>query len=162
VTDPHVVGPDLLPTPFTADEIRAGCPVGRQTRVLVEPMDESPYERVNRFVDCDEVGATVERTAVTAEGRQIGEPQLARTSWADFQAHAAFPRERTTVTGDVIETPLGSLDCLRYTVRDGAETDTFWFAIARAGMPVRVVTEREGRVVESSTMIADELIDGSP
>ena len=28
-TDPHILAPGLAPTPFTAAEIRVGCPVGR-------------------------------------------------------------------------------------------------------------------------------------
>ena len=34
--DPHVLGPGLLPTPFTADEIRVACGSGRTMRLLVE------------------------------------------------------------------------------------------------------------------------------
>jgi hypothetical protein len=159
VSDPHVLGPDLLPTPFTADEIRDGCPAGRQTRVRVETTGEAPYERVSRFVDCDETGATIERSSVTADGRPLEQPQPARTSWADFQAHAGFPRERTTVARDVIETPLGRLECLRYAVQQGPATETFWFDTSRPGMPVRVVEERDGRVVDAWTMISDERPD---
>jgi hypothetical protein len=36
VSDPHVLGPDLTPTPFTADETRHGCPEGRLIRLRVE------------------------------------------------------------------------------------------------------------------------------
>ena len=34
--DPHQLRPDHLPTPFSADEIRVGCP-GRTVRSLVTP-----------------------------------------------------------------------------------------------------------------------------
>lgn len=161
MTDPHVLGPDLLPTPFTADEIRAGCPEGRLTRTRVESGDEAPYERFNRFVDCDDEGATLERGQVAADGSQA-ETQRGRMTWRDLQAHAAFASTRTTVAREIIETPLGQLECLRYTVLAGADTDTFWFDTGRPGMPVRVTTERDGHVVESSTMIADERPDPSP
>lgn len=156
MTDPHVLGPDVLPTPFTADEIRGGCPTGRLTRMRVESPDAAPYERFSRFVDCDDEGATMER-GPAADGEPAGESQHARTTWLDLQAHAAFPRSQTTVASDVIETPLGRLDCLRYTVLGGSDTVMFWFDTSRPGMPVRVVTERDGHPVETSTMIADEL-----
>ena len=42
--DPHVLSPDLLPTPFSADEIRDGCPAGRTCRTLVEPADAKPSD----------------------------------------------------------------------------------------------------------------------
>jgi hypothetical protein len=48
--DPHILGPGLLPTPFTADEIRAGCPDGRFIRLLVEVDVQEPFIRTNRFV----------------------------------------------------------------------------------------------------------------
>ena len=39
--DPHVLGPGLAPTPFTADEIRQGCrpgrPVSNQKRRIAVP-----------------------------------------------------------------------------------------------------------------------------
>jgi hypothetical protein len=162
VTDPHVLGPDLLPTPFTADEIREGCPEGRLTRTRVQSGDEAPHERFSRFVDCDDTGAVMERGLVTADGSPVGEPLRARMTWRDLQAHAAFPSERTTVAHEVIETPLGQLECLRYTVLAGADIDTFWFDTGRPGMPVQVTTERDGHIVESSTMIADERPDPSP
>jgi hypothetical protein len=162
VSDPHVLGPDLLPTPFTADEIREGCPAGRLIRIRVESEGEAPSERFSRFVDCDDGGATMQRGLVGADGQPVGEARGGRTSWHELQAHAAFPRSRATQDTDVIETPLGRLECLRYTVLDGADTDTFWFDTGRPGMPVRVTTRRDGRVVESSTMIADERVDPSP
>jgi hypothetical protein len=155
VSDPHVLGPDLLPTPFTADEIREGCPSGRLTRTRVETADEAPYERFSRFVDCDDQGATMERGPVAAGGG-LGEAQSARMTWLDLQGHAAFPRAQATVASDAIDTPLGRLECLRYTVLGGEDTVSFWFDTSRPGMPVRVVTERDGLAVETSTMIADE------
>ncbi len=97
----------------------------------------------------------MQRGPVTADGG-LGEPQSARMTWLDLQAHAAFPRAQATVASDVIETPLGRLDCLHYTVEGGSDTVSFWFDTSRPGMPVRVVTERDGHTVESSTMIADE------
>jgi hypothetical protein len=162
VTDPRVLGPDLLPTPFTAGEIREGCPEGRLTRTRVQSGDAAPHERFSRFVDCDDAGAVMERGPVAPDGGPAGEPQRARMTWRDLQAHAAFPKDRTTLTREVVETPLGRLECLRYTVLDGADTDTFWFDTGRPGMPVRMTTERDGHVVESSTMIADERPDTAP
>jgi hypothetical protein len=162
VTDPHVLGPDLTPTPFTAGEIRQGCPPGRLIRLRIDTADGPSYERTNRFVDCDDEGATIERRVFGADGSPIGAPETGRTTWAAFQLHAAFPLARTTVEPDVIESPMGRLECLRFTVLDGADTDIFWFAMSKPGMPVRVVTERDGRLVESMTMIADEHPDESP
>ncbi len=148
--DPHVLGPGLAPTPFTADEIRAGCPAGRTIRLLVEDDGAQPGIRYNRFVECDESGALIER------GRD-GEPgERSRSTWAGLQAHAAFPIEATTIRYDTIDIPLGVLDCVRYTVRDEDDGDgitEFWFAPAYPGMPVRYTRIEHGRAVGTTTMI---------
>jgi hypothetical protein len=150
-SDPHVLGPGLAPTPFTAAEIRAGCPAGRVVHLLVEDVGEAPYVRYNRFTSCDADGATIER------GRVDGAPGPAdRTTWADLQAHAAFPAAGTTIAPDTIELPLGVLACDRYTVRDDEGVYTFWFAGEYPGMPVRITREVDGRTVATTTMIASE------
>jgi hypothetical protein len=149
--DPHVLGPGLAPTPFTAEEIRAGCPAGRTIRLLVEDEGAEPYERFSRFVSCDETGATIERG--TGDGTASG-----RATWADMQAHAAFPAAATTIEPDTIEIPLGTLACQRYTVRDGDDVTTFWFAAAYPGMPVRVVDQHAGRITSTTTMISSAVV----
>ena len=145
--DPHILGPGLTPTPFTAAEIRDGCPPGRTIRLLVEDDGEPPHVRYNRFVDCDEAGALLER------GRE-GEPgERSRSTWAGLQAHAAFPVAATTVEPDTIDIPLGVLDCTRYTVRDDDGVTVFWFAPAYPGMPVRFSRVEDGRTIATTTMI---------
>ena len=67
-------------------------------------------------------------------------------TWLDLQGHASFPADDTTIESETIETPLGELDCLRYTVRDGASEKIFWFAKDLPGMPVRFVVRNDGNV----------------
>jgi hypothetical protein len=150
-SDPHVLGPGLAPTPFTAAEIRAGCPAGRVVHLLVEDAGEAPYVRYNRFASCDAEGATIERGLLDAAPDSSG-----RTTWADLQAHAAFPAEATVIAPATIEIPLGVLACDRYTVRDEEGVHSFWFAAAYPGMPVRFTREVRGRTVATTTMIASE------
>lgn len=130
--DPRVLGPGLAPTPFTADEIRAASQAGRTIELLVEGDGEEPYRRYNRYLACDDEGATLER------GRPGGEIETRRVTWAELQSHAAFPAAMTTIEPETIDIPLGRLDCLRYTVRDGDDVTVFWFATKYPGMPVRI------------------------
>ena len=58
----------------------------------------------------------------------------------------------TTVAEERISTPLGELDCLRYTVRDDGER-VFWFATSLPGMPVRTRLTRGGRVVATTEVV---------
>lgn len=157
MSDPHVLGPDLAPTPFTANDIRAASPVGRTIRTLVERVGAEPYIRVHRYVSVDDEGAWLESARFTTDGAALDDPETGRSTWADLQAHAAFPVEETTIRPELIETPIGPLDCLRYTVTDGSTVQTFWFARAIPGMPIRYSTEEGGRTTMTVTVIANEV-----
>lgn len=155
IGDPHVLGPGLAPTPFTADEIRGGCPSGRTIRMRVEAVGEAPFDRLSRFVECDETGATLERARWSPEGSPLGEPEVTRVTWAELQGHASFPAEATVIEPERIVTPIGELDCLRYTVRDGATEEVFWFAEDLPGMPVTYLTRSGGQVVLTVSVVDD-------
>jgi hypothetical protein len=154
--DPHVLQPDHAPTPFTASEIRDGCPEGRTIGLLIEAAGAPPHRRTNRFVECDEEGAVVERTRFDMDGRPLGPPERARSTWLEMQGHASTPADRTTIDPSVLESPMGPLDCLRYTVVDGEEVETLWFARSLPGMPVRTESRRAGELVLTVTMTSDE------
>lgn len=158
MSDPHVLEPGTAPTPFTADEIRAGCPDGRTITLLVEPAEGPSWQRVNRFVAPDEDGATVQRWRIGTDGRRDGEIEEGRTTWLQLQGHASFPVSAVTVTPDTVELPLGTVDALRYAVDDDAGgVATFWFAPGFPGMPVRYETPAEGGGTDRTTMVSDEL-----
>lgn len=100
---------------------------------------------MSRFSECDAEGA-----AITSDG------QAHRVTWRDLQAHASFPADSTAIANETISTPLGELECLRYEVTREDGTHTFWFDIARAGMPVLHQLEMDGGVVSSTVVIADD------
>ena len=157
----HVVQSGRAPTPFTADEIRAGCPAGRTIRMRVDTEGEAPFLRVSRFVSCDEEGAVLERSRQSLEGVALGVVEADRVTWRDLQAHASFPVEAATIEDETISTAIGDLDCLRYTVRDKETEEVFWFAKGLPGMPIRYVTRAGGEVVATvsvvdNTMQADD------
>ena len=152
--DPHVLGPGLAPTPFTADEIRAGCRPGRFITVEAT-VDGQTTRSTNRFLSADDEGGDVEHTVLDAAGAVV-EREVGRATWAELQAHAAFPAERTATERVRLDTPMGPADCLLYTVTEGAVTRRFWFDTARPGMPVRVETEEAGAVTAVRAVVADE------
>jgi hypothetical protein len=155
--DPHILGPGLLPTPFTASEIREGCPDGRLIRLLVEVDGQAPMHRTNRFRDGDAEGATFESQRLTLDDEPVGAVEAGRTTWHELQAHASFPADSTTRTAVTIETPLGTLECLRYTQIEGESVSTFWFATSAPGMPIRYESEDAGRLVSRVTVIENVL-----
>ena len=156
-TDPHVLKIGHAPTPFTADEIREGCPAGRTIGLLIEPREGDPYLQLNRFVTVDEEGADYRIESMTVDGEEIDDPVEMRTRWEEFQEHASFPGEETQIDTDVLETRMGSLKCMRYTVTDGPTSDVYWFAVDKPGMPVKVETlAQDGVAYYRVTMINDE------
>lgn len=154
--DPHVLRPDHRPTPFTAAEIRDGSHVGRTVRQVVEAEGVPTVTRIVRWVEKDADGATSDVVVLDATGTEI-ERYRSHSRWLDLQRHASMPIATTTIDRVTLESPMGALECLRYTRLDGDATDTFWFARSMAGMPVRTERAEHGRVVERVTMVADEV-----
>jgi hypothetical protein len=96
---------------------------------------------------CDDAGATIERSRRSLDGSPVAEPDVDRVTWRDLQAHASFPAQHTTIESERIETAIGELDCLRYTVREGGTDEVFWFAKNLPGMPIQCLTRTDGEVV---------------
>jgi hypothetical protein len=155
--DPHVLAPGRAPSPFTADEIRRGCPPGRTIRLLVATASGDAWERVNRFTDCDDEGAVIESWRVGSDGRPAGPVERRRSTWLELQGHASFPSEVTSIEPETIELPVGAVECLRYTVDSGPGAVTFWFSVAHPGMPVRWVAPGEDGGLDTTTMVASEM-----
>jgi hypothetical protein len=152
-TDPHRLHPDHHPTPFSADEIRIGCPPGRTVRSLVVEAGSEPYVHITRFVSGDSEGAEQESWTETPDGVRLTEPRRRRSSWLDFQGHASMPAATTVIAEEDIDIPAGPFACLRYTRRDGDTVDTFWFAKAAPGMPLKFEEREAGELVYSSTAL---------
>jgi hypothetical protein len=158
--DPRVLGVGQAATPFTAEEIREGCPEGRTTRIRVEVAGEAAFVRVSRYVECDAAGAVMERWQLALDGAPLGQPEVERVTWGELQAHASFPAEQTTAEAERIETAIGVLDCLRYTVRDGMTEQVFWFAKELPGMPIQFLTRTNGEVVTTVSVVDDTMVSG--
>lgn len=153
--DPYQLQPGHLPTPFSAADIRAGCPPGRTVRALVVEQGSDPYVRVTRFVSGDAEGAEQESWTETPGGEPLTEPERRRTTWLGFQRHASMPAATTDIAEERIEIPAGRFDCLRYTRREGDSVSTFWFARSAPGMPLRFEERVAGEIVFSSTALED-------
>jgi hypothetical protein len=151
--DPHVLAPGRAPTPFTADEIRDATAVGKAIRRRVDEVGEASFYLVSRYVECDEEGAVLERSRLALDGSPLGEPQVNRMTWLDLQGHASFPADVTTIESERLATAIGELDCLRYTVRDGATDEILWFAKNLPGMPIQQATRTDGQVVSTVSVM---------
>lgn len=159
--DPHVMAEGYAPTPFTADEIRVGCPRGRIDEIEIREAGKYAYTRLVTFVECDEEGSLQESHMRDMNGTELGEVTRARATWPELQAHASFPRDATRITETTTELPHGHHHCLLYTVTNGQTVSRFWFARDLPGMPVRVERERDGGIVYSMTLVSVRRPEGS-
>ncbi len=156
--DANKTEPDHLPTPFSAADIRVGCPFGRTIQLQSEASGGELTFLQIRFVDVDADGAVQEFQSTDREGRPIGEPTRRRSSWLDLQHHASQPASATVIDEIDLELPLGTEACWRYTVSTEDGSDTFWFAKGRAGMPVQVEKREGGELVSRSVVIGDGVV----
>ena len=106
---------------------------------------------MNRFVDSDAEGATIESWVVGVDGEPV-DRSADRSTWLDLQRHASFPAATTRRTEETVDLPLGRLECLVYTRDSGAR---FVFAKGHAGMPARYELPDGAGGVEVTTMVAD-------
>jgi hypothetical protein len=153
--DSNRMQPDHLPTPFSAEDIRSGCQLGRTIRLRSEEPGGDPTFRRIRFVEVDADGAVQEFQVTDAEGRPLDEPTRHRSSWFELQQHASKPASETVIDEVELTLPLGTEACWRYTVGDGDHNVAFWFAKGRPGMPIQVEQYAGGELVSRSTVIAD-------
>lgn len=132
------MGPGMAPTPFTADELRRGCPSGRTVTIRVREGEGPARLDITRFLSGDPEKTVMERTVREVEGGPVSAPQTITARWTDLQAHASFEDDRTVVREDNLITELGQFECLRYTVSGDEGVADFWFAVELPGMPIRV------------------------
>jgi hypothetical protein len=154
--DPHQFRAGDRPTPFSAEEIRHGCPPGRTIRRLVARGGAEPFVHATRFLTGDEDGADQESWTETPDGVRLTEPETSRVVWRELQAHASMPADRTEVVEETIDLPVGRFDGLRYTRTDEDGVSVFWFAKAAPGMPLRFEQRVGDETVFSSTTLSDE------
>jgi hypothetical protein len=135
--------PDHAPTPFTAAQIRAGCPTGswRTYRISVlGPQGWSVTQRDMRFVRSDDDGTDMRAVQRDSEGRELGEPLEVHTRWTELQSHGSFPRTDTWIEDVPVRLDCGSFDTWLYLVVTSENGRTkekrLWFARHLPGPPV--------------------------
>lgn len=136
--DPHILAPGMAPTPFTAEEIRRGCPPGRTVTIRVREGEGPARLDTTRFLSGDLEKTVMERTVREEGGGPASVQQTITARWEDLQAHASFEASRTSVRKEKLISEMGPFDCLRYTVTRDAGVADFWFAVELPGAPIKV------------------------
>ena len=150
--------PEHAPTPFSAEEIRKGCPNGRMDTFRIEIPGKDAVLNHQRFHDGEKEAANVESYRTTPEGKLLGKKTSRRLPWKVLQSHASHPKDKTKITEGKIETPAGKFDCWIYVVSTRARggktrVATLHFAKTLPGPPVRMIQEIEGKRTFTMTLI---------
>jgi hypothetical protein len=134
--------PDHAPTPFSAAEIREGCPAGRVSIFRVESPTGGESLLAFRFQGGDEESSKLEIVTTDLEGEELSPPRAGGSKWTELQAHASYPADGTTITTEMLTTPAGTFECWLYTVSRGELTTKAWFAKDLPGPPVQSITTK--------------------
>ena len=155
--DSNRMKPDHAPTPFSAEQIRAGSPRGRKIVYQVETFGQQVVYQTMTFVTVSETEAVVESVTTGMDGKRIGSKRMSTGKWEDFQAHASFPAAQTVITKESFTVPAGTFDCWRYDVTLSKEGKTnvqkYWFAVDVPGPPVCFEESADGKLIFKMTML---------
>lgn len=129
------------PTPFSAEQIRQGCPDGHFRRYRIDIPGKPVIYRVLRFEKGTKQSAGFISQQLDAKGRPLGEQRRTRAAWKALQSHASFPASATRIRTVPHATPAGAFTCWLYEVRttEGGRQHLkrFWFAKSLPGPPVQ-------------------------
>lgn len=139
--------PTMLPTPFTADQIRDAMPFG--AHILIRTRSEAGEGSLDWTVTEATATHVRLRTLVTPEGGAPLEPHELYTSWSELRTHAQFSSAEARRVRARVVTPFGKLDGWKYVVRriddEGVKSrEVMWFADAMPGPPMRMWTLTTG------------------
>lgn len=151
--DPRRLKPDHAPTPYTAEQIREGCPAGRISTFKHERAGQPSSQQTMRFLEVDADGALLEVAVSSGDGKALGKPKSARSTWRQLQSYASFPATATRIENGKVETPAGTFDCMIYIVKGKNNESRFYFAKYLAGPPVKLTQHLEGKLVFAMTLV---------
>ena len=144
----------VAPRPFTAEQLRAGMPIGTELRYRIEEPPGPAVIMVMRVTASDELTGTIETQMLAEDGTQVKNLGAAATEWEALVKHATFPAAATTVSAKTIETPAGTYPGVEYVVREADTTRTFQFARSLPGPPVVLVETTGGKVTSRMTLLS--------
>jgi len=155
--DSNRMKPDYAPTPFSAEEIRKGCPRNRKIVYQVETFGQPVVFQTMTFVTVSQQEVVVENVTKGVDGKRIGSRQMITGKWGDFQAHASFPQAKTMITRESYTVPAGTFDCWRYEVTTEKEGKSniqrYWFALDMPGPPICFEERLDGKLAYKMTML---------
>ena len=149
--------PDHAPTPFSAEEIRIGCPRDRKIVFQVETFGKQMVFQTLTFVTVSEKEVVFESMTTGMEGKRVGSRRMSTGTWKDLQSHASFPGAQTKIQKEPFTINTGTFDCWRYEVTLKKEGKTnvqrYWFALDLPGPPICFEETVDGKLAFKMTML---------
>ena len=156
-----------LPTPFTAEEIKAHCKPGYSTKHIFENAGLKPVIQIVTFLESeDPTKARFSSRQESTTGELVSDDGITEIGWDKLQAHGSFLDNVATVKEATLELDGTSYDCWKYEINnivpnhDGSSLNsvsmTMWFAKNLPGPPVKMVQFVNGEKQTSITLIQDK------
>lgn len=150
---------DHVAPPFTADQLRAGIPVGTEMRFRVESAGAPALVQHWVFTDADESGCTIASRVLAEDGTLIEDEGSGTSTWAELETHAHFPTAITTRSESSVEVPGGRFETWLFEVRPtepDAPVRRYHFARELPGPPVWMEVTRGGELVTRMVLLSRE------
>lgn len=148
---------ELLPTPFTADQIRNGCLPGSQFVFRIDEQGQPRAHQIMRFLESEGDIALVESWMESPAGEARGSREQVSVPWSELRDHALLPlgstRERATITVEQ-GTHEGWHYVQPFDDERGQGFRNFWFADRFPGPPVLLTEVIAGEEVSRCELIA--------
>jgi hypothetical protein len=129
----------FLPTPYTAEQLRAACPDGMVVRYRLRADGQVMWMEMG-FDDGDAEGTFIETQRLQEDGRPLEMAEVQKFGWEELRDHAKFPDSVAARSdGGEVRVPAGSFKVVRYTVEDGTKIAQYDFAPSLPGPPVLMV-----------------------
>ena len=160
-TGAAVAEQELLPHPFTAEEIRGEFRPG----LIIELQSAMPQGEARMrwtIVAADAETVQIDYQPIDGEGNPIAPSQVNPATWVELRDHASFPAATATREWVSRETALGQLDGWLYTVPDAPSgtVTTYFFASSLPGAPVQMRTEKDGQLVMEMQQVSRRHTEG--
>lgn len=156
--------PDLLPHPFTAEQLKQGLAEGTTLSFRMKTADAGQGTVTWRITKTTEQRVTIDYTL--EEGGEIPAPPPSETyPWVQLVDHASYPSAFSTRARESVTTSVGTFDAWVYEVRppeaDPPVVERLWFVDELPGPPVKHEVRSEGQLVHQMDLVADSRVSGA-
>ncbi len=155
---PPVLGIDMsdesvLPTPFTAEQIREAMPLGTRLQLRLSAGEVTVMTMHWEVLAADAETMTLLSHNELPDGKQA-EPETHVHAWEDLRDHAAYKARQTTRRRHSMQTALGELEGWLYEVNAPGRIESIFFADALPGPP----TWMEQTSADGATTLLEQVV----